>query len=131
MKAKVLLRIAAVLMLLHTAGHTVGALTWKDAPNARVAAVVAGMQQEHFQFMGRSLTLGSFYEGYGFAMIGVLLLISGLLWLLSATPVRGMILLSGLFLVFMGVIELIYFFPFAAAFSLLAGLLSLIALWRK
>ena len=132
MKPKILLRIAGILMLLHTAGHTVGALTWKDAPNARVAAVVTGMQQEHFRFMGRSLTIASFYEGYGFTMIGVLLLLSVLLWLLAAQPLRPMILFVGLFLLFLGVIELIYFFLFAAAFSLLAGIFTLYAylIWK-
>jgi hypothetical protein len=124
---KLALRIAAILMLLHTAGHTMGALTWKKAPNVRVAAVVTGMENEHFDFMGRSLTLASFFNGYGFIMIGVLLLISILLWLLSSAPVRSMILLLGLFLVFMAIMEFIYFFPFAAAFSLLAGISTLFA----
>ncbi|MDB4923306.1 hypothetical protein [Mucilaginibacter sp.] len=94
---KIALRIAAVLILLHTLGHTMGALTWKNAPNVRVAAVVTGMENEHFDFMGRSLTLASFFNGYGFIMIGVLLLISILLWLLSSAPVRSMILLLGCF----------------------------------
>jgi hypothetical protein len=124
---KLALRIAAILMLLHTAGHTMGALTWKKAPNVRVAAVVTGMENEHFDFMGRSLTLASFFNGYGFIMIGVLLLISILLWLLSSAPVRSMILLLGLFLFFMAIMEFIYFFPFAAAFSLLAGISTLFA----
>jgi hypothetical protein len=124
---KLALRIAAILMLLHTAGHTMGALTWKKAPNVRVAAVVTGMKNEHFDFMGRSLTLASFFNGYGYSMIGVLLLISILLWLLSSTPVRSMILLLGLFLVFMAITEFIYFFPFAAVFSLLAGISTLFA----
>jgi hypothetical protein len=124
---KLALRIAAILMLLHTAGHTMGALTWKKAPNVRVAAVVTGMENEHFDFMGRSLTLASFFNGYGFIMIGVLLLISILLWLLSSAPVRSMILLLGLFLVFMAIMEFIYFFAFAAAFSLLAGISTLFA----
>jgi hypothetical protein len=124
---KLALKIAAILMLLHTAGHTIGALTWKNAPNVRVAAVVTGMENEHFYFMGRSLTLASFFNGYGFIMIGVLLLISILLWLLSSAPVRSMILLLGLFLFFMAIMEFIYFFPFAAAFSLLAGISTLFA----
>ncbi|MDB5144602.1 MAG: hypothetical protein JWQ66_3315 [Mucilaginibacter sp.] len=134
MKAKLLLRIASILMLLHTAGHTIGALTWKEAPNARVATVVAGMQNEHFVFMGKSLTLASFFDGYGFGMIGVLLLVSMLLWILSEEPVRRILLVLGLFLIFLGVNELIYFFPFAAAFSLLAGICTLIAYrrsWQK
>jgi hypothetical protein len=124
---KIALRIAAVLILLHTLGHTMGALTWKNAPNVRVAAVVTGMENEHFDFMGRSLTLSSFFNGYGFIMIGVLLLISILLWLLSSAPVRSMILLLGLFLIFMAITEFIYFFPFVAAFSLLAGISTLFA----
>jgi hypothetical protein len=131
MKAKLLLRIAAILLLLHTLGHTMGALTWKEAPNARVAAVVNGMQNEHFNFMGRSLTLASFFDGYGFTMIGVLLLLAILLWLLSTDPNRKMLVALGLFLLFMGTCELIWFFPFAAAFSLLAGILTLIAYKRS
>ena len=132
MKAKILLRIAAVLMLLHTAGHTMGALTWKEAPNARVAAVINGMQTEHFNFMGRSVSLGSFFDGYGFTNIGVLLLLTILLWLLSTEPNRKFLLLTGLFLLFMGIIELIYFFPLAAIISLLAGICTLLAyfLWK-
>jgi hypothetical protein len=124
---KVALRIAAILMLLHTAGHTLGALTWRNAPNARVAAVVTGMENEHFDFMGRSLTMGSFFEGYGFSMIGVLLLVSVLLWLLSAEPNKCLIAVLGIFLLFLSFIEFIYFFPFAATFSLLAGILTLYA----
>lgn len=127
MKAKLLLRIAAVLMLLHTLGHTIGALTWKEAPNARVGTVITGMEKEHFDFMGRSVSLGAFFDGYGFSMIGVLLLVSILLWILAAEQNRRFILVLGLFLLFLGIIEFVYFFPFAAAFSLLAGISTLLA----
>jgi hypothetical protein len=89
------------------------------------------MQNEHFNFMGRSLTLASFFDGYGFTMIGVLLLLAILLWLLSTDPNRKMLVALGLFLLFMGTCELIWFFPFAAAFSLLAGILTLIAYKRS
>jgi hypothetical protein len=130
MKAKLSLRIASILMLLHTAGHTIGAFTWKEAPNARVAEVIAGMQNEHFMFMGKSLTLASFFDGYGFGNIGVLLLVSILLWLLSTAVNRNMVLVMGIFLIFFGVNELIYFFPFAAAITLIAGLATLFAYQR-
>jgi hypothetical protein len=124
---KIALRIAAVLMLLHTAGHSMGALTWKNAPNVRVAAVVNGMENEHFDFMGRSLTLASFFNGYGYSMIGVLLLVSVFLWLLSSEPNKRLIAVLGLFLLFLAIIEFIYFFLFAAVFSLLAGISTLFA----
>jgi hypothetical protein len=124
---KIALRIAAVLMLLHTLGHTIGSLTWKNTPNVRVAAVVTGMENEHFDFMGRSLTLASFFNGYGYSMIGVLLLISVLLWFLSSEPNKRLIAVLGLFLLFLAIIEFIYFFTFAAVFSLLAGISTLFA----
>jgi len=131
MKPKLLLRIASVVMLLHTMGHTFGALSWKNAPNAAVAAVIAGMQKEHFNFMGRLSTIAAFYEGYGVIMIFVLLLLSALLWLLSGHTTnlvaRGMLILLGIFLVILSVCEYIYFFPFAALLSLIAGVCVLLA----
>ena len=136
MKPETALRIAGGLMLLHTLGHTLGALTWKQAPNARIAAVINGMQTEHFGFMGRAVSLGGFFEGYGLILIDVLLLLTVLLWLQSAAPDRKMVLPLALFQLFMGIIELIHFFPFAAVVSLLAGIFTLYAyfkspLWKR
>jgi hypothetical protein len=132
MTAKLLLRIAAILMLLHTIGHTIGAITWKDAPNPAVGLVVSGMQSQHFDFMGRSVTLAGFFEGYGFILIGVLLLISVFLWMFSSQSTnpltKSLLTVLAAFLLVMGVIEYIYFFAFAAAFSFLAGLCSVVAL---
>ena len=122
MKAKLLLRIASIIMLLHTIGHTMGALSWKTAPNAAVAKVITGMQSQHFEFMGRTASLGDFYSGYGISMIFVLLLVSILLWMLSASPVKNMLVALGLFLLVLAVCEYIYFFPMAAAFSLIAAI---------
>lgn len=134
MKPKLLLRVASAIMLLHTVGHTFGALGWKNAPNAAVAAVIAGMEREHFDFMGRSSSIAAFYEGYGVIMIFVFLFLSASLWLLSghdANPAaRGMSLLLGIFLVISSVCEYTYFFPFAALFSLIAGVCALLA-WSK
>jgi hypothetical protein len=131
MNSKISLRIAAFLMLFHTVGHTIGALSWKDAPNPAVAAVIRGMQSNHFNFMGRSSTIASFYEGYGMIMIFVLLLVSVTLWLLSgeignALTARLLIPLT-VFLFLLAVAEFIYFFPFAAAISLLACIAVLMA----
>lgn len=126
MKPKILLRVAAILMLLHTLGHTMGALGWKNAPNDAIRGVISGMQKNHFVFMGRSASLADFYEGYGLSMIGVLLLVSITLWLLSGdsnNPLsRKLQPLFALFLLCLAIIEYVYFFPFAAAFTLLAGL---------
>ena len=75
--------------------------------------------------MGRQATLALFFNGYGFIMIGVLLLISALLWLLSGDTENKLFgkftVLLGVFLLAMGILEFVYFFAFAAAFSALAG----------
>jgi hypothetical protein len=130
MKPKLLLRIAAILMFLHTIGHTFGALTWKNAPNAAVGQVIKEMETNHFEFMGRNTNIASFYEGYGYIMIAVLLFISVLLWKLSIEYNRGLIRLVAGFLIILSVIEYICFFPFAAAFSLLAGICAAVALFK-
>lgn len=78
--------------------------------------------------MGTSATIGGFYTGYGYITIGILLLLSILLWLLPAVPNLRFMLVLGLFLLFLAIIEFIYFFPFAAAFSLLAGIFTLSAI---
>lgn len=124
MNSKILLRIAAGLMLFHTIGHTIGALTWDQPATPATGLVIKGMQAAHFTFMGRYTTIASFYEGYGFIMIFVLLLVSLILWLLSgdtgnALTARLLIPLA-VFLLLLAVAEFIYFFPFAAGISLLA-----------
>ncbi|MDP9076935.1 MAG: hypothetical protein M3O71_05890 [Bacteroidota bacterium] len=135
MKPKILLRIAAIMMFLHTIGHTLGAFSWDEAPDAAVGKVIYGMKIVHFAFMGRQVTLASFYIGYGFTMILVLLPISILLWLLSTDAgsrlFTRLVPLLGVFLVMMAVIEYVYFFPFAAAFSFLAGICTLIAFFIR
>ena len=80
-----------------------------------------------FDFFGKSVSIGDFFAGYGYSMIGVLLLVCVLLWLLSAEPNRRFILALGLFLLFLAIIEFIYFFPFASVLSLLAGVCTLLA----
>lgn len=131
MNPKLFLRLAAILMLLHTIGHTFGALSWKEAPNETIGTVINAMQTNHFDFMGRSTSLANFYQGYGITMILVLLFIVLLLWLLSHETrnalAAGLLTPLTIFLTVLAVIEYIYFFPFAAAFSLVSGIFALIA----
>ena len=132
MKTSLLLRISAILLFLHDVGHTFGALNWKHATDATMAGIIAAMQNNHFIFMGRSATIAAFYDGYGIIMIFVLLLLSVLLWMLAgdtgnAQTKKLLVPLTG-FLGIMAVLEYIYFFPFAALFTALAGLLAFFAL---
>jgi hypothetical protein len=131
MRPKLLLRIAAILMLLHTIGHTIGALSWKKAPNGQLQNVIDGMQNNHFAFMGRQASYGLFYEGYCISMIFVLLLVTILLWLLAGNFQYAIVVVLSIFLLALAVTEFIYFFPFAAAFSLLAGLCAASTLFKR
>jgi len=134
-KSKHLVRIGAVLMAFHALGHTMGALKWKKNPNENVSAVINAMQREHFDFMGRSATLGQFYEGYGIIMILVLALISLQLWMLSdetgSPKATKMLTFMAVFLILMAGLEYVYFFPMAAAISFLAGACVIISLISK
>lgn len=134
-KPKHLVRTAAALMAFHTLGHTMGALGWKKNPDENVSAVINGMLTTHFEFMGRSATLGQFYEGYGIIMILVLALLSLQLWVLSgdaANPkATQMLTFIAVFLILMAGLEYVYFFPFAAAISFLAGVSVIISLFYK
>jgi len=127
MKPRVLLRIAAVLMLLHDVGHTFGALGWAKPPNPKVGMIISGMQREHFDFMGRSATLAQFYNGYGISMIVILLFVAVQLWLLATYPVKAMLLLMGIFLITLVICEYVFFFPFAAIFTAIAAICTWIS----
>src|ERR1700754_557316 len=83
MKPKMILRIASISMLLHTIGHTIGAMTWKKDPDPAMQQVVDNMISHKFIFLGALRSIGDFYEGYGVTMIVVLLLMAVLLWQLS------------------------------------------------
>jgi len=121
MKPQLLLRIAATLVLLHLAGHTVGVFTWDQAPNSRIAAVIAGMKTEHFDFQGRSVTLAAFFTGYGISMIFVLSFLIVQLWQLSVKPVKNLLLLTALLLTALAISEWIWFFALPAVLSFIAA----------
>jgi len=127
MKSKLLLRIASGLMFLHTIGHTLGILPSNKPPNASIEKVVSDMHSNTFEFMGRTSSLGSFYNGYGVIALFMIFWTSILLWILSNDPVnrltKKLLPVLFLFLFCMGIAEYIYFFPFAAALTLLAAFL--------
>jgi hypothetical protein len=132
MKPKILLRVAALLTLLHTIGHTLAAFTWHDAPNNAVKQVIDGMLTVHFDFTGRQVSMGGFYAGFGYTLTGVLLMITMILWMLSNDTVsvlsKQVRVVLAVFLLFSGVIEYCYIIAPPAAMSFLAGICVLISL---
>jgi hypothetical protein len=81
--AKALYRVAAVLFLLFTAGHTAGFLTFRPA-EADAIAVLDGMNRVRFDIGGTSATWMGFYTGFGL-FASIYLLFSALLaWRLGS-----------------------------------------------
>lgn len=115
MKRSLLIRIASVLMFLHTAGHTFGVFGSKPA-TPTIARILQDMTQNHFAFMGRSASLGIFFEGYGVVLILVLLFTTIVLWWLAPQTESELgsrlLLLSFLYLTALALLEVIYKFPF-------------------
>src|SRR5471030_455161 len=84
MKPKLLLRIAAILILIHAVLHTIGFSGWKSDPDPAKRQVIQLMTGQKFPFMGVSRNVGEYYEGFGYACSIALLLIAFLLWVTAS-----------------------------------------------
>jgi hypothetical protein len=131
MKAKVLLRIAAALILIHLIGHSVGHATWDKPEDPKMLDVVTAMKSYESEFMGSVKSMADYYNGYSLLIFGVYAMSLALLWVTSGfvheqTAIAKKILYPlGLTLLFFGVVEFMFFFPFAACMSFLAGVLTI------
>lgn len=136
MKPKLLLRAASVVMLIHDLGHTYGALTWKQSEDPEMQIVIKQMTENKFPFMGAMRSMGEYYDGYGLVTTLALLFIAAVLWITSSVSSQNaglvihLLLVTSIILLLWGIVELVYFFPFAALFSLLSFLLTTIAALR-
>ena len=132
MKATLLLKIASGIMFLHTIGHTFGTLNWKKTDDPIKKQVINEMTSHKFPFMGANKGFTDTMDGYGFAMILALLFITAVLWIasnnLQDNSVRPTLIFLCFILLLLGIIELKYFFLFAALFTLLSMILILVSL---
>ncbi len=93
MKASTFYRIAAVLLLLFTVGHTLGFR--QTDPKWGIDSLLASMHSIHFDAMGFSRTYWDFFVGAGF-QVGVLLLFAAVLaWQLGGLPASTLALMRG------------------------------------
>ena len=136
MSPQILLRIAALLMLLHAIGHSFGMAGWRKTTDPKKLEVINQMTENKFPFMGQLRSMANYYEGFGHAATISILLIVALLWLISGETANGgtlgvkILWPVAIFCLLLGIDELIYFFPMAAAFSILSGILTLVAIFR-
>lgn len=132
MKSKIFLRIASIVLILHLAGHLVGHLTWRDPEDPNQQKVVRYMTEFRFPFMGAVHSIGDYYEGYGWGSSISLLFFALVFWIASTANEREkllskrMTLALSFSLVAWGVMEIVYFFPFAASLTWIAALFGLI-----
>jgi hypothetical protein len=121
-------------MFLHLLGHLVGATTWKNNPDPSVQDVIKGMSEHSFMFMGASQTLAGHHDGYGIAGALALLFFSIILWIVSSVDAqtksitRKIVFATSAILLLWGIDEFVYFFPFAAVFSLISSVLGFYSL---
>ncbi len=87
MKATILYRIAAILLVLFAAGHTVGFLTFTP-PTAEGRAVLESMNKVHFGVSGATFSYGGFYTGFGLFVSAFLLFSALLAWHLGSLARR-------------------------------------------
>jgi hypothetical protein len=133
MRPALLYRIAAVLLVLFTVGHTVG-FRQVDAQWG-VGAVIAGMKTTSFQVLGTQRTYWDFFLGFGF-FVSILQLFAALVaWQLAAldqTVLARMGLVRWGFVVAfvaVSVLNLRYFFLVPIMFSLAIALSLALAAW--
>ena len=93
MKASVFYRIAAVLLLLFAAGHTLGFR--QSDPSWGVDALLGSMRSIHFDVQGFNRTYWDLFVAAGFC-VGVLYLFAAILaWQLGGLPAATLALMRG------------------------------------
>lgn len=130
MTATLLLRVAAIISLLFTAGHTMGGLKkWSpmgDNP------VLKAMTDVRFEVMGANRSYLDFFMGFGWSLSVTMLLQSILLWQIAnlartdAPRVRPIIAVFALAQLAGGIIAWRFIFPVPALFSVIL-LVALVA----
>lgn len=132
MSAKPGIRISAILILIHLLGHTGGHIGWDD-PTVPLGDVVKTMKSHSAEFMGATKSMADYFQGYSLIMFGLFGMTIALLWILSVAVesntklVKQLLFPIGITYLLFGAIEYMYFFPFAAIISFLAGVFALYA----
>ena len=133
MKASVVYRIAAVLLLLFAVGHTVGFR--QSDPQWGVEALLGSMQSMHFELQGFNRTYWDLFVAAGFS-VGVFYFFAAILaWQLGGLPAATLALMRGTAWAFalcfaaITVVSWRYLFIIPIAFSIVITLCLTAAAW--
>jgi len=88
MKAPLFYRIAAILMIVFAAGHTLNFSQVDPAWHAD--AVVQAMQSVHFDAFGSEQTYWDFFLGFGYVVTALVLLAAIVTWQFSGLPAAAL-----------------------------------------
>lgn len=94
MKARILYRISAVVLLLFAAGHTFGFR--QNNPEWGADAVLGLMRSVHFDAQGFTRTYWDFFSAFGFFTSVFLLFAAVLAWLLGGLPAETLVRVRGI-----------------------------------
>jgi hypothetical protein len=133
MRASIFYRIAAVLLLLFAAGHTLGFR--QSDPAWGVDALLASMRSIHFDVQGFNRSYWDLFEAAGFS-VGVFYLFAAILaWQLGGLPAASLALLRGTLWAFalcfaaITVVSWRYLFILPIAFSIVITICLAAAAW--
>ena len=133
MKASLLYRISAVLLLLFAIGHTLGFR--QSDPKWGVDALLASMRSTHFDVQGFNRTYWDFFVGFGLFVTVFLLLAAIMAWLMGGLPpetltrTRGIAWTLALCFAAVTVLSWRYFFVIPIVFSLVITVCLISAAW--
>ena len=133
MKAKLSLKIAAGFILLKVIGHTFGHFIWDKPDDPKMMEVVTTMKGYKAEFMGATQSMADYYNGYSLMILCLYSMTIFILWFASGfiseqrTIANKILYPFGIAYLIFGVLEFLYFFPFAASLSFLAGVLILLS----
>jgi len=133
LKPSLLYRIAAGLLLLFAAGHTLGFR--KVDPTWSADSVVASMRSLHFDVQGFSRSYWDFYTGFGLFVTVFFLFAAFLAWQLGGLPaqtlaaMRGVTWAFALCFVVVTVLSWSYFFLIPVVLSVLVTICLIAAAW--
>jgi hypothetical protein len=134
MKASLIYRIAAVLLLLFAIGHTVGFSSAPD-PLWKVDGLLSSMRSIHFDVMGFNRTYWDFFLGAGFSAAVFYFFAAILAWQLGGLPLgtlarmRGTLWAFALAFAAIAVLSWGYLFIIPIAFSMAVTVCLTTAAW--
>src|SRR5262245_21128124 len=134
MTARLLYRIAAVVLVLFAVGHTFGFLTFRPS-SAEGLAVYEAMNSVHFEFNAAVRSYGDFYTGFGLMVTAYLLFCALLAWHLGGLAASQPRTIGALAWAFAAVqvaclvFSVLYFFVVPASLSAVIVVCLLWAAW--